>query len=88
MNGQGLGTQLTKAGALEAPGETAPGIPRNGSVRREALLSEKDGNCNLEVLRLCSTFRQGGWEIWGPFKGQMPPDLYFRHSEAKMNVNG
>lgn len=49
MNGQRLGTQLTKAGALEAPGETASGIPGNGSVRREALRSEKDENFKLEV---------------------------------------
>lgn len=70
------------------PGETAPGIPGNGSVRREALRSDKDGNFKLEVLRLRSKFRQGGWEIWGLFKGQMPQALYFRHREAKTNMNG
>lgn len=55
---------------------------------REALHSDKDGNFKLEVLRLHSKFRQGGWEIWGPFKGQMASDLYFRLSTAKMKVNG
>lgn len=54
----------------------------------EALHSDKNGNFKLEVFRLRSKFRQGGWEIWGPFKGQMVPDLYFRHSAAKMKVNG
>lgn len=49
MNGQRLGTQLTKAGALEAPGETAVGIPGNDSVRREALPSDQDENLKLEI---------------------------------------
>lgn len=61
-----------------------PGGPRRDSTGhpREWLCEERG------ILRLRSKFRQGGWEIWGPFKGQMSQALYFRHSEAKTNVNG